>query len=360
MWDKSLRSSGLTRRAAPLPVVASLSIRPGYPRFYRYFATLFLVLLAAEIPSYGREKHEKDALQYGAGLIVNIPLPEAEVEQAVEDVAQNTIIRGTKEYNTDEYVKGAIAAISTPVFPAWKEGGKVFYKVRKQALDPRNFKDGGDLGTLAVRYVVQPQGEKNTILRIDAAFQEDFRHIIHQSNGSVEGSEYKDIHDRLDQTELMQRETAEALREKEERAPKQSTSAAAETVTFGTPTETAMASGSMASSRDDVAGALESRPQQQALAASASPSAPASIEAYASSGMTLEQRVTELRRELERVVKKPGAPLQSAPFHTATTLKSLEPGTEVLIVISTPYWYGVETRDGQHGWVKRDQLELMP
>jgi hypothetical protein len=358
MWDKSFPSSVLSRTVAPFPVVASLSIRPGYPRFYRCFATLFLVLVAAAIPSHGREKHEKDALQYGAGLIVNIPLPEPEVVQAVEDVSQNTIIRGTKEYNTDEYVKGAVAATSTPVFPAWKEGGKVFYKVRKQALDPRNFKDGGDLGTLAVRYVVQPQGEKNTILRIDAGFQEDFRHIIHQSNGSVEGSEYKDIHDRLDQTELMQRETAEALREKDERAAKQSTSVAAETVTLGTPAATAMASESTPARADGVS-AVEPR-SQPALAASAPMSAPASTEAYASSGETLEQRVAELRRELERLVKKPGAPLQSAPFHTATTLKSLEPGTEVLIVISTPYWYGVETRDGQHGWVKRDQLELVP
>ena len=26
-------------------------------------------------------------------------------------------------------------------------------------------------------------------------------------------------------------------------------------------------------------------------------------------------------------------------------------------LISTPYWYGVETHDGQHGWIRRDQLE---
>jgi len=75
---------------------------------------------------------------------------------------------------------------------------------------------------------------------------------------------------------------------------------------------------------------------------------------------SLEQHVAELRRQVERLVKKPGAPLKSAPFHTASTLKSLEPGVEVLILISTPYWYGVETHDGQHGWMRRDQLEQMP
>jgi len=75
---------------------------------------------------------------------------------------------------------------------------------------------------------------------------------------------------------------------------------------------------------------------------------------------TLEQHVADLRSQVERVVKKPGAPLQSAPFHTASKLKSLEPGEEVLIQIATPYWYGVETHDGEHGWIRRDELELAP
>ncbi len=92
--------------------------------------------------------------------------------------------------------------------------------MRLKALDPRNFKDGGDVGTLAVRYVVQAQNEKNTILRIDAVFVEDFRHISHASNGSVEGAEYKDIHDRLEAIQLMKAQTAEAEREKQEAGSK--------------------------------------------------------------------------------------------------------------------------------------------
>ena len=70
--------------------------------------------------------------------------------------------------------------------------------------------------------------------------------------------------------------------------------------------------------------------------------------------------MADLRHQVERVVKKPGAPLKSAPFRTAGTLKSLPPGTNVLVVILTPYWLGVETRDGQHGWMARDELELLP
>jgi hypothetical protein len=337
--DKSFRGKVLNRAVSFYRVALNL---PPYLRV----AAVLLLIAAAAIPSHGREK---DALQYGAGLIVNIPQPAPEVAQVVEDVAQNAIIRGTKEYNNDEYVTGAAAAKSTPVFPPWTEGGKVFYKVRKQALDPRNFKDSGDIGTLAVRYVVQPQGDTNTVLRIDALFVEDFRHTVHPSNGSVESSEYKDIQDRLQAVELLKRETAEAEEAKRERLAKQSFEMGSDTVLLSTPPATAR-------SGENTPG--ESKAGQAGPASPSQSSAtPTASELPAES---LEQRVAGLRREVERLVKKPGALLKSAPFHTASTLKSLKPGAEVLILISTPYWYGVETHDGQHGWIRRDQLEQMP
>jgi len=332
IWGKSFRGEGLNGKALLNPVVVFSSC-------YLRVAAAFLLLTAAALPSHGREK---DILQYGAGLIVNVPLPEPEVAQVVEDVAQNTLIRGTKEYNKDEYVAGAVAATSTPVFPAWTEGGKVFYKVRKQALDPRNFKDSGDVGTLAVRYVVQPQGDKNTVLRIDALFVEDFRHSVHQSNGSVESSEYKDIQDRLQAVELMKQENAEAEEAKRERLAKKNFGMGTtdDTVLLSTPPSTAA-------------------PTSPALPTSATPQ-PSAAAYEQQPDESLEQHVAELRRQVERLVKRPGAPLKSAPFHTASTLKSLEPGVEVLILISTPYWYGIETHDGQHGWIRRDQLEQLP
>ncbi len=310
---------------------------------------LLLLALTAAIPCEGRIKREKDVLQYGEGLIVNIPLPEPEVAQVVEDVAQNTIIHGTKEYNKDEYIAGAVAAASTPVFPAWTEGGKVFYKVRKQALDPRNFKDSGDVGTLAVRYVVQPEGEKNAVLRIDALFSEDFRHSVHPSNGSVETSEYKDIQDRLDAIELMKKESAEAEEAKQELLAKQKFGLGNgndnDAVTLSTPP--AMAKPIESTSGQPAPGSV--------------PQLPALPQPWAAEpGESLEQHVANLRQQVERLVKKPGAPLKSAPFHTASTLKSLDPGAEVLILIATPYWYGVETHDGQHGWLRRDELEQVP
>jgi hypothetical protein len=277
---------------------------------------------------------EKEALQYGAGLIVNVPMSEAEVTQAVEEVTQNGIIRGTKEYNKDEYITGAAPAASSRLFPAWTDGGKVFYKVRTHALDPRNFKDGGDVGTLAVRYVVQGQGDKNTVLRIDAVFVEDFRHSVHASNGSVEGSEYKDIHDHLEAMELMKQQTSEAEKERDQVRNRQLSATVEAPVVVARESSTKPA-------EDHAEGPVRSNVDE-------------------SPAESLEQHVKDLRRQVERVVKAPGAPLKSAPFHTASTLQSLASGTEVMIVISTPYWYGVETHDGQHGWIPRDQLEQLP
>ena len=83
IWDKSFRAKKLNCRAAFRRVAVFSSC-------YLRAAAAFLLLTAAAIPSHGREK---DVLQYGAGLIANVPLPEPEVAQVVEDVAQNTFIR---------------------------------------------------------------------------------------------------------------------------------------------------------------------------------------------------------------------------------------------------------------------------
>jgi hypothetical protein len=273
----------------------------------------------------------KDTTQYGAGLIVNVPFPEADVTQAVKEVTQNGIIRGSKEYERDEYITGAEVATSVRGFPDWQEGGQVFYKVRTHALDPRNFKESGDVGTLAVRYVVQPQGEKNTVLRIDAIFVEDFRHTVHPSNGSVEGAEYKDIHDHLEQLHLLKQEAAEAAAQHTQVNEKLLRKDA------GGPSLPVKNRTSTPGTADD----------PKPLASQAENQSP-------------EEHLKNLRLQVERVVKPPGAPLKASPFRTARTLVSLPSGTEVLIVISTPYWFGIETHQGQHGWIYRDDLELVP
>ena len=393
----------------PKPEMPENQRRP-HNRCVALATDLFILLLVfATIPAFAFRK--KDQVAYGEGLIINIPLPETEVERVVADIAANGIIRGTKEYNKDEFVSGAQAATTSTVFPEWKQSGKVFYKVRTEALDPRGFKDSNDIGTLAVRYIVQPQGAKNTVLRIDALFKEDFKHVVHLSDGSVESNEYRDIQDHLDFLELMKKEDAEAAakvnRDRQEQLAKKqtiaapvatSTSAPAESSSWSLPqtaanpvtstvavqpassspapgppppasipvskTAQAVETAVVAPSSVPAAAASIPAPKTAQLVETAavtpppmSVTAPPASEAPAQPPQTLEQRVKELRSEVQRVVKSPGAPLKSAPFHTAITLQSLSTGTQVLILISTPYWYGVETHEGEHGWIMRDELE---
>ena len=304
------------------PVMSSVSfvfwgISPR-PRFRRGgFLWVAFILSALIYPLDARDKGKK--VDYGAGLSVQIESPESEVLQAVEDVVDDGIIEGTKEYNKDENISGAVSAPSTPLYPQWTGPGKAFYKVRTEALDPRNFKEGGDVGTLAVRYIVQSIGPSKTTLRIDAVFVEDFRRTVHPSNGMVESSEYKDITDHLDEMHLRQKETEEAAKKREE----------------------------------DVA-------RRELLRAPNDVNSASRLAAAESSSQTLEQHVQDLRRQVERRVAASGAELKSAPFHTASTLKPLTPGTEIVILIVTPYWYGIETQDGQHGWLFHDQVEALP
>jgi hypothetical protein len=313
---------------------------------------------------------DKGGVHYGMGLIINVPYPEAEVIQVVQDVVQDGIIRGTKEYNKDQFVSGATTMDSTSVFPAWTEGGRVFYKVRLKALDPRNFKDSNDVGTLAVRYVVQPQGPKNSVIHINAIFVEDFRRASHASNGSVESAEYKDINDRLETIASMKAEAEEINREKQDQSSSRSQSepvsaesvpsataqppASAPPVSAPAPAPTTVAADSPASTPPaQPRSAPVTAPTTVVLDSSTSSSPPPAVE-------TLQDHVKDLRRQVERLVKSPGAPLKSAPFHSASTLQTLPSRTEVLVEVTTPYWLGVETHDGQHGWIERDQLELLP
>ena len=272
-------------------------------------------LVYAVAPLRGREqKRREDSLSFST----EIAAPESEVLEAVEAIVDDGIIQGSREYSKDKYIEHAVAATSSLLFPPWKDSGKTFYKVRTKVLAPANFKEAGDQGTVAVRYVVQSRDSNKTILRIEAIFVEDFRRVVHASDGSVESAEYKDIQDHIDALEVQKTQAQEGERHRQEELARQ---------------------------------ALERKREQDEAVALAS--AQISLQG-------LEQHVQDLRRKVERVIKAPGAQLKSAPFHSASTLKSLETGTEVVIVIATPYWYGVETQDGQHGWIHGGQLEPLP
>jgi hypothetical protein len=295
-----------------------IPLRPSFSRcgFSIQVVALGILLLVPSPRLLAGEKQPKE--NYGFGFAVDLTVPEDEVLDALEQVVGDGIIQGSKEYSRDQYIEKAEPATSSDLFPKWTGPGKVFYKVRKEALAPQNFKETQDEGTVAVRYVVEAKDPSITSLRIDAVFAEDFRRAIHPSNGSVENAEYKDIKNHIDAFEQQKKQAVDSEKKHEEDRAKHVLDR---------------------SHNDDSASRLVMAE---------------------SSTQTLEQHVQELRREVERVVKAPGAPLKSAPFRTATNLQSLPAGSEVIILISTSYWFGVETQEGQHGWIFRDDLDPLP
>ena len=298
------RNQALALREDLLPRARGRGLRPALSIF---------VLLAMVVPLYAKTKADAEA-----NFSTEVQAPESEVLQAVKDVVNDGMIQGSKEYNRDRYVENAVAAPSSPLFPQWTDPGTVFYKVRTKVLAPMNFKGSNDEGTIAVRYVVQSKGPQQTIVRIDAVFVEDFRRVSHRSNGTVESAEYKDIQEHVDAMELQKKQAAESEQHRQEVLAQRS---------------------------------LDEKKQQEQ--ASAVQPAPTSDE-------NLEQHIQNLRHEVERVVKVSGTQLKSAPFASATNLKTMNGGDQVVVLIVTPYWYGVETEEGQHGWINRSELEPLP
>ncbi|HSB75758.1 MAG TPA: hypothetical protein VLC12_08915 [Terriglobales bacterium] len=248
-------------------------------------------------------------------LELQVDSPEADVVQAVEAVTEDPIVHGTYSYEKEKLLMGAHAAQWAPIFGQWNGTGKVFYKVDEKVLSPRYFEDTGDIGTISIRYVIEAVSASSTDLRIDAVFV-DARRRVHWSEGAVESAEYGAIQQQIRQLQALRR-------------------------------------------RPHVENESSSRRESAAAIAQESPVGPAGGGAV-SAEQELEQHVNSLRRQLERRVKAEGAMLRSAPFQSATTLEKLPANSEVLLLIVTPYWYGIETEDGHHGWLHHSQLEPLP
>ena len=259
----------------------------------------------------------KDLGESETTILVEVPASEADVLQAVKEVSEDQIIHGTYVYEKDKTLTGAHAAASSSILE-WQGPGKVFYKVADGVLAPRHFQASNDMGTITVRYVVQGTGPTTTSVRIDAVFVETARRRVDRSEGSVEGAEYEAIKQHVDAIDAKRRQEQDEVRKLQEDAENR------------VPEEKRLRKLATSS------GAAESQEQE------------------------LEKRVQELRQKVEARTKTAGVPLKSAPFRSASTLKPLEAKSEVVVLIVTPYWYGVETQDGRHGWIRRSELEPLP
>ena len=252
------------------------------------------------------------------GLTTEFSASLDDVLQALQEVLHDQIIHGTYMYDKQQTLNGAAAVDSTPLFEPWHGDGKVFYKIRTQVIAPRHFRDSADQGTIAVRYIVTSVSPERTRLRVDAVFVENARHGTHPSDGTVESSESKIIQEGVQAIQNARQEAAENRRRAE------SIDLARQTIVRQREDETSRLSAAKSSEQD------------------------------------LEQRIKTLRHQIEMRIKAPGASLKSAPFRSASDVAALSAYADVLIVIVTPRWYGVETPDGQRGWLSRDQLEPLP
>jgi hypothetical protein len=279
---------------------------------------LWLVLGAWQMMSVFAATGAAKEQPVGAGMVREFPATVSEVRQAVQGVVGDQIIHGTKVFDKDPILTGAEAVPTTPLFVAWDGPGEVFYKIRKNAVAPRHFLDSGDQGTIGVRYVVIPVNEQRTRVRIDAVYVENSHHGNHISDGTVEKSEMAEVKERLEAAQEAAQTAADAKRRKD----------SAEVVHQ-----------TYVRQRDDESSRLSNAQTTE---------------------KQLAEEVKTVRHEVERRVKAPGADLKAAPFQSAATLKPLSAYAEVLVLIVTPRWLGVETPEGQRGWIPEDRLEQLP
>lgn len=273
-----------------------------------------MLLFSAAIPAAARSKE----MLTTPGLVREFNAPLDEVRQAVMAVVRDQIIHGTLIFDKEPVLTGAEAVDSAPLFDPWNGPGEVYYKIRKDAIAPRHFKDSGDQGTIAVRYVLIPVDAYRTRVKVDAIYVETAHRVAHESDGSVEKMELKEIKEHLD---ALQEEAAAAA---DARRRQQSAELVQQSFLRQREDETTRLGNSQSTEKD------------------------------------LEQQVKALHQGLERRVKAPGADLKAAPFRSAATLQPLSANANVLILIVTPHWLGIETPEGQRGWLPVEVLEPLP
>ena len=296
--------------------------RQGNPMILRLRSICSFVLLlgalVAPMASGAPPRPVQVKTQESVGLGFELDATEADVLEVVKLVAEDPIIRGTYVYESTKTLTGARPANSSAYFGAWTGPGHAFYKVLTGAVAPRNFKGSGDVGTITIRYVVLAQGESRTHLRIDAVFVEDGHRKADISDGTVESSEFKEIQERLRQIQFADQETAALLKKRQ--------------------------------AEDEKQAALVRQRQEET----------AKLEAAESSLKNLDSQFRDLRHKVVMKVTNESTELKSAPFRSAAKIQSLPAGAEVVVLIVTPSWLGVETTGKQRGWLRQDQVESLP
>lgn len=301
---------GLSRTS--VSSVKRISAPFGYLRFALQITLLLLVCLCAAVPMQGRAKEH-----YGDGFVTVINHPASDVVDLVRAVAADGIIRGTSEYQGSTELYGAEPLKDSDAFSKWTGGGTIIYKERSNTLAPSHFYGSNDQGTVVVRYVVQPNGANSCTLRIDAIFEEDSHHNHHPSDGQVEASEFEAVIQKVkDLEDLEKKRHQEEVREQMEKQVQD----------------------------------LEAQLDQEKAHL-------ADLNAKAAG---LEQAVQRAQGNKLGRIKTDSADLKAGPYTESTTLKTLDRGDPITVLLQTPHWFQVRTGQGQDGWVYRLLVEVGP
>jgi hypothetical protein len=274
----------------------------GRPRAKMHLLALRFVSLLCLASMFFNTVNAQNSQPHSPGFVKELSGSQEDIFQALNEVIEDQTIHGTQV----PALAGAIVVETSPLFEPWKQEGKVFYKIRREAIAPPHFAGSADRGTIAVRYVVTNVNLCNARLRIDAVYFNTAHGTRHASDGTVEVSEYKAFEDHLHAIHLAKLH-AGAPQHRQQLEDEQTRLIAAEL-----------------SIRD------------------------------------LEQQANTLRREVEKKVKAPGADLRAGPYKTALAVQTLPASTIVAILVVTPHWYVVQTPGGQRGWIPQDQLENLP
>ena len=287
----------------------------------------------------------------GASFSIDLDSPFDEVVTIVSDVAHSPSIKGTFEYRDEEQLNGAQFSEKSSLFPAWTGSGKVFFKIRSKALSPSHFLNSNDVGTVAVRYIVQEQSPNQTRLFIDAVFIENARHHGHPSDGYVETCEFGEIGKRLKDRKLLQTQAAAG----HQFSPGAESSSRVDGTTSETP--------SPLSSTPKTVGAAQAQPVDAAQNADLQHAIDEQTSLLAGDSATLDKLEAQARhlRTSEFVrIKSDRAELKALPYAHARVVEALTKGQEVTVLAKSSYWYQVRAEDGKEGWISHALLEVQP
>lgn len=289
-----------------------------------------VVLVVLLLTGFGRARTRETA---APSFTIDVDQPFSQVVPAVEDVARSSVILGTFEYAGDQQLEGAQFEENSHLFPGWSGGGKVFYKVRNKTLAPKHFINSNDVGTVAVRYIVQDNGANSTRLVIDAVFVENGGHHGHPSDGYVETCEFAEIGKRLKEFDQEQalRVSGHAFSPSRDSSsrPDQSSDQATDSIATG-----------------DIGRAISDQKSQLA--------------ADRANLQQLEAQVRQIRASEFVRIRVERAELKASPYAHARVVEALKQGQEVTVLAKSAYWYRVRSEDGQEGWLSHSVLEGQP